>query len=334
MKRNWLWLIGPWALFLALAGGWIAYWMIVAGEAERRLDAWMAEQRAGGASAEIGAVERRGFPTLLRLELRDIAYAPARGGWRASTESAELHVNLLNTEHVSVQARSPIAFERADGAVTTLRADALIASLRTAGGALAQAGVEADNLTLDDPAREGVLAARKLVLNVRPDPRTAGDYQVAFDAQALTLPRPVRSFESFGNEVSALRAAIVVTQGRALLEGADRDPLGPWRAAGGELRFEALVLNWGPLETTGSGRGGLDTERRLQGELEFPIEEPARVFSAIANDPRVDDDARQALSLLATAFQISGDDITLDVEARDGLLRLEGVRVRTLGPVY
>lgn len=334
MKRNWLWLIGPWALFLALAGGWIAYWMIVAGEAERRLDALIAEQRAAGASAEIGGVVRRGFPALLRLELRDIAYAPARGGWRMSTARADLHVNLLNTEHVSVEARAPIAFARADGAVTELRADALIASLRTAGGALAQAGVEADNVTLDDRAREGVLSADRVVFNVRPDARAAGEYQVAFDAQALTLPRPVRSFESFGTEIAAMRAAVVVSQGAALLESADGDPLGPWRDAGGELRFEALVLNWGPLETTGAGRGGLDAERRLRGELEFPIEEPARVFTAIASDPRIDEDARQALRLLATAFQISGDDINLDVEARDGVLRLEGVRVRTLDPVY
>ena len=334
MKRNWLWLIGPWALFIALAGGWIAYWMIVAGEAERRLDAWVADQRAGGASAEIGAVVRRGFPTLLRLELRNAAFAPARGGWRASTQHLDLHVNLLNTQHISLQARSPIAFARADGSTTELRADALIASLRTSDGVLAQAGVEADNVTLDDPAREGVMRADRVVLNVRPDPRADGEYQVAFDAQALTLPRPVRSFESFGVEVAAMRAAIVVSDGISLLQGADGDPLGPWRDAGGELRFEALVLNWGPLETTGTGRGRLDAERRLQGELQFPIEEPARVFSAIASDPRVDEDARQALRLLATAFQISGDDITLDVEAREGMLRLEGVRVRELPPVY
>lgn len=332
MKR-WIWLVVPWALFLALALGWIVYWNVVAATAEQRLQAWMQEQQAQGASARIGRVVRRGFPVLLRLELRDASYAPARGGWRAETERADLHVNLLNTGHVTLEAEAPIAVSRADGAVTHISADALIASLRTAGGALAAAGVEADNLVLDDPAEEGVLTARKIVLNVRPDARAAGDYQVAFDAQELALPRPVRSFEAFGQDAPALRAAIVVTQGAALLESSPQDPLGPWREAGGRMRFEALVLNWGPLETTGSGEGGLDDARRLEGTLTLPIERPAPIFTAIANGPNVND-ARRALGLLATAFALSGDDITLDVEAADGWLRLEGVRVRPLPPVY
>ena len=52
------------------------------------------------------------------------------------------------------------------------------------------------------------MRAEKVVLNVRPDPRAAGEYQLAFDAQAMTLPRPVRSFEAFGLDVARLRAAI------------------------------------------------------------------------------------------------------------------------------
>ncbi|MBL8536100.1 MAG: DUF2125 domain-containing protein [Hyphomonadaceae bacterium] len=334
MKRNWLWLAGPWTLFAAIAIGWIAYWHIVAGTAEARLNAWADEQRADGASVQIGAIVRHGFPTLLRLELRDAAYAPARGGWRAETASLDLHVNLLNTEHISFAATAPIAIARSNGAVTTIAADALIASLRTRGGALAQAGIEANALTLDDASQDGVFRVDRAVLNVRPDPRAEGSYQVAFDAEALRLPRPVRSFEAFGLDIASLRAAVVIESGAVLINGAEGDPLGPWRDAGGKLRFEALVLNWGPLETTGNGEGWLDDQRRLAGELHFPIDDPARVFTAIAQGEEMSDDARQGLRLLSAAFALSGDDITLDAEARDGALRLEGVRVRSLPPVY
>jgi hypothetical protein len=334
MKKLWVWLVVPWVLFLALALGWAAYWNIVAGEAEKRINSWISEQQTHGASASVGRVVRRGFPVLLSLELQDVRYAPARGGWRLSSERARVHVNLLNTGHVTLQAQTPLAIARADGAVTTISADALIATLRTENGALAQAGIEADNLALDDPAQEGVLRAQKVVANLRPDPRAAGEYQLAFDAQALMLPRPVRSFESFGLDVSALRAAIVVEHGAALLESSPQDPLGPWREAGGKLRFEALVLNWGPLQTTGSGQGGLDDERRLQGALAFPIERPAPVLTALANGPGVNEDTRRALALLSAAFALSGDDVTLDVEAQNGVLRLEGVSVRPLPPVY
>jgi len=334
MKRNYFWLVGPWLVFLAAACGWIAYWHIAAATAEQRINAFLTQQQAQGASASIGRIVRHGFPAMLRLELQDIAYAPARGGWRAETERVDLHLNLVNTDHISAEAEAPIAVARANGAVTNITADALIGSLRTEGGRLAVAGVEADNLVLDDPAEDGVLRVRKVVLNVRPDARVAGEYQLAFDATALTLPREVRSFETFGLEVPMLRAAIVIEQGRALVQSAEGDPLGPWRDAGGKLRFEALQLNWGPLQTTGTGEGALDAQRRLSGRLVLPIEQPAPVLNAIADAPRVNEDARQALRLLAAGYLVSGNDITFDITAHEGVLRIEGLPVRPLPPVY
>ena len=334
MTARRLWLIVPWAVFAVIAIGWIIYWNVVAGTAEARVRAWVAEQSEQGGQVSIGRIVKRGFPVLMRLELHEVSYAPARGGWHAETERADLNVDMLNTQHVIVEAEAPIALSRSNGAVTNISADALIASVRMRGDALAVAGLEADNLTLDDPAQEGVLHARKVVLNVRPDERTEGDYQIAFDAQEMMLPRAVRSFESFGLEVSMLRAALVVTEGGALMEASQQDPLGPWREAGGLLRIEGLELRWGPLTTLGRGEGGLDEQRRLQGELTLPIEEPAPVFTAIANGPNVNEDARRALALLAAGYMISGDDITLDVEAQDGVMRLEGLPVRPLPPVY
>jgi len=334
MKANRFWLIAPWAAFAVLAIGWMIYWHVLAGAAEQRLRAWAATQTAQGAEVEIGDIVRHGFPVLLRLELRDLAYAPARGGWRASTPRADLHIQVLNHEHIILESKAPIALARSDGAVTNISADALIASLRTRDGALAVAGVEADNLALDDPQQDGVLRLRKLVVNVRPDARAAGQYQLAIEAQHLTLPRPVRSFESFGLDVAVLRAAIVVEAGAALLDASPQDPLGPWRAANGKLRFEALALDWGPLQAQAHGEGGLDDRRRLTGRLEVPIERPGPVLRAIAEGPSLDADARRALELLALGYDLSGDDITFDLDARDGVLRLEGLPLRPLPPVY
>jgi len=321
-------------LFLLLAIGWVAYWHYVAGQAEGRLRAWAAAQNAEGARVSIGRIVRHGFPVLMRLEIQDIEYAASRGGWRATTERADLHVQMVNPQHVILQAEAPIAVSRADGAVTNVSADALIASLRTSGGRLAVAGVEANNLSLDDPAQPGALTLRSVVVNVRPDARAAGEYQMAIETNGLTLPRPVRSFEVFGLDVQTLRAAIVVTHGAELMETAPGDPLGPWREAGGQLRFEALELGWGPLETTATGEGGLDEQRRIEGRLVLPVERPAPVLTAIANGPNVDDDARRALGLLSAGYLVTGDDITLDAVAADGILRLEGLPVRPLAPVY
>lgn len=158
MKGKWIWLVGPWVLFLVLALGWVGYWFIVAHTSEQRIREWVSAQPAAGGSASTGRIVRHGFPTLMRLEMQDISYAPARAGWRIDTERMNLHINLLDTYHVTLDAKAPIAVSRADGAATNVTADALIATMRTQlGGALAMAGVEADNLVLDDPAEEGQL---------------------------------------------------------------------------------------------------------------------------------------------------------------------------------
>lgn len=334
MKVRGFWLAAPWALFVLAALGWVFYWHYLANEAERQIRGWAFEQNAGGATVEIDKIVRHGFPVLMRLELQGMSYMAARGGWSVSTDRADLHVQVLNPHHVILEAEAPIAITRAGGATTNISADALIASLRTENGALAVAGIEADNLVLDDPAEEGVLHAAKVVANVRPDPRAAGEYQFAFDAQTLTLPRPVRSFESFGLDVARMRAAIVIGDGALLMQSSPGDPLGPWREGGGRLRFDALELVWGPLETTGTGEGGLDAQRRLDGRLVLPVERPAPVLTAIANGPRIDDDARRALGLLAAGYVVTGNDVTLDIGAHDGILRIEGLPVRPLPPVY
>lgn len=333
MKR-WFWLVIPWMLFLALAIGWMIYWNVLANGARERVGAWIAAEQAQGAEASIGAIEAKGFPVLLRLELRDIAYAPAERGWRLSTAQGALHVQMFNPEHVIYEAEAPIAIARDDGDVTNISADALIASLRFARGAFAQAGVEADNLTLDDPRETGVLSARKLVLNVRPDSRAEGQMQVMLDTQGLALAQPVRSFEGLGQNVDQLMLAFVVEQAEALQHSAAGDPLGPWRAAGGRVRVEGLVMKWGALDAAGVGHIALDDQRRLMGELNLPIKEPAGFFAALAAAPETNDDARLMLRMLSQSYTRSSDGLTLDVTGQDGVLRLEGLTVRTLPPVY
>ncbi len=334
MKSRALWLLIPWGLFVAAALGWVIYWHVVAGTAEARIAAFLRDQNAKGAQASVTRIVRHGFPALLRLELQGVAFAPARGGWRLTSDRADLNIALLRPEHVVLEAKAPIIVARADGTVSNIEARALIASLRTSGGALARAGIEADDLSLDDPSKEGVLRVRKFVANLQPDARAAGDYQLALEALDLALPRPVRSFEAFGVAVATMRAAIVVEHGAALLDGGEGDPTAPWRNAGGQMRFEAVELSWGPIEARGSGAGGLDSERRLAGALTLPIDRPGPIFAALANGANVNENTRRALGMLAASFNASGKSITLDVEAANGVLRLEGIGVRLLPPVY
>jgi hypothetical protein len=331
--KNRLWLIVPWALFILLVLGWAGYWHYVASRAEAQLASWAEEQTHQGARASFSRIVRHGFPVLMRLEIQDLGYAPVRGGWSADTERADLNIDLLNPSHVILSFEAPIQVRHGQS-LSTISSDALIASFEAHNGALHMAGIEGDAISVDDPEKEGALGIQKLVLNVRPDPRAEGDYQIAFQATNLRLPRAVRSFEAFGLDIPEVRTAVVATHGAQLLESTPDDALAPWRDAGGLLRFEAIALSWGPLQATGTGELSVDAQKRLSGHLALPIDEPAPVFRALADGPGVSDDAKNALRLLATAYTLNNNGLTLDVDAANGTLRLEGLPVRSLPPAY
>ena len=54
----------------------------------------------------------------------------------------------------------------------------------------------------------------------------------------------------------------------------------------------------------------------------------------ILHDLAHPDAPQTTLGLLAAGYVVTGDDITLDIGARDGILRIEGLPVRPLPPVY
>ena len=332
--KRYAWLIMAWSLFAIIVAGWLIYWNIVASTAEARLAGWVAQQNAGGAHAAYQHVSRHGFPVLMRLQIDGVSYAPAHGDWRAETARADLNIEMLNTQHVIVQPRSQIALLRGDTVIAAISAETLLLSVRMENGALAVAGVEADKLRLEDRSQSRVLGAAKLVANLRPDPRLAGDYQLALRADGVTLPSPVRGLEAFGLNIPVLQADIVIEQAALLWQGGQDDPLEAWRAGAGKLRFEALGLNWGPLQTIGAGAASLDRARRLTGELSLPIAAPAPVFNALAEGPSLSASARRALKLLGTGYALNQRQLLLHVAAHDGVLSIEGLPLRTLAPAY
>ena len=66
----------------------------------------------------------------------------------------------------------------------------------------------------------------------------------------------------------------------------------------------------------------------------LPVERHAAGLTAISNGPNIAYDARRALSLLAAGYVVTGNEIPLDIGAHDGVLRIEGLPVRALPPVY
>ena len=105
-----------------------------------------------------------------------------------------------------------------------------------------------------------ISAPAKSSLNMRPDPRAAGDFQIIlmrrrsrYRARCAASKRSASTWRPCAPPLSSKR--------RKLLNASQDDPLGPWREAGGKHPFDALELV-GPLRTTGTGEGSLPIQRR------------------------------------------------------------------------
>lgn len=302
-KNHRWWLYIPWAAFILAAIAWCVYWFILAGEVEKRIEAFAAAHTEAGGAAAIGAIERHGFPVLLHFELRDVDFAPKDRAWRAGTSDVALHVNLTNPREFWLERQAPIAIQHGEDR-STLDADAMVLSLRFGDDALRYAGLEADRLRLDDPSADGAFTVEKIVVNARPDPRNAEeDWQIAVLIDAMHLARPAKAFEDLGQDIAHLQAAIV-------------------RTADARGRVEAAEFSWGELSASATGEIGLDEQRRLQGRLELIA--PREALRLLPSPMR-------AAILLHRPTQ---DPLPLALEAADGRLKLEGRAVRDLAPLY
>jgi hypothetical protein len=331
-QRLWLWI--PWALFALAVLAWTGYWHFTAAEAKRALVAWAAAQEEAGATAKFGALRAHGYPVLLRIEVPDVRYAPAAGGWRLETARFDAHVNLVNPAQFGAVAKAPIEIRRDNEARATLTADVLIATLRMRGRELTRVSLQGAKLSLDDPAKPGALTVAALLLNARPDEREAGAWQMAVEATDLHLARPVRGFEGFGQQIAEMRALAVLGSGGVLFGGKPGVSLDDWRDSGGRLHFEALELAWGPLSATGAGEVSLDLARRLQGALALSVTRPADTLAALAQGAHVAPEAKTALNAMGSGLALLGQQAPVTVAAHDGALSVGREPLRTLAPLY
>jgi hypothetical protein len=78
-----------------------------------------------------------------------------------------------------------------------------------------------------------------------------------------------------------------------------------WHDAGGQVDIPAMTLQWGPLQISGSGSGGLDADLQPQGQARLEVVGAAEVLDAAGRagllPPGPEAAARAVLALLALA---------------------------------
>jgi hypothetical protein len=291
---------------IVAAGGYTAFWFIIAGKIEQGLAEWAEGARAQKIAASWHGLRVGGFPFAFDIELteatlRDEAMNPV-AEIRMPLVAANAHPWNFRVWHL----RAPQGLSAVAGAEAKPVARM---SARTAQGAVSATAEDGATiwLSLDEPRFESgeQVGARMadlwLILPPRP-PETHRESNLALagDLHDVTLPQAPNPFR---NQLDEL--AFGMTVKGAVPSGPPRQAATAWRDDGGTAELDNLTLRWGKLAVTGSGTLALDSELQPIGGFSGAIEGYEELMSALvaagrmkASDARL---ARIGLAMLAKA---------------------------------
>jgi hypothetical protein len=292
---------------LVIAGGYTAYWFVVAGQIKDGIAAWATSERADKIDFSWRNIGVTGFPTAFRVELdtavlRDDAVRP----------SPEFHVPSLygsarpwDFADWRVEARSGFSADlageggRAPVKLTVQTADGMI-TIKPQGGwnmwlRSQDVAIDAADRVRISSADAWIILPSKASLE-RTEPKAA----LAFNLRQLQLPAAIGPL---GNTIDDLDFGVTVKG--VIPNGKLAQAAAAWRDAGGTIELDNLRLNWGGLGATATGTIALDQDLQPIGGFSGAIQGYDNILTALVQSGhlRATDAglARIALTMLAKA---------------------------------
>jgi hypothetical protein len=318
-------------LVVLAAGGYTAYWFVLAHRLQARLGPWAEAQRAHGTVFGWESVTVEGFPAVFRLRFTGATASgakPVRIAAAAPLLFAKAHIWDLRHWRLSAP----------QGASVTLPEEMVGLTGGTVDGRLQLEGSgTAIELTAEDVAGNGLAAGVRiadaeasLVLpDHAPTSHLEPDLSAALHLTQLTLPAAV---PPFGKEVEALTLAATIKG--ALPAGKLRDALAAWRADGGTVELTDGSLQWGALTASANGTLALDDQLQPIGALTATIENhDAIVDAAVASGNLRARDAgllKIVLGLMAKPGADGKKQLTLPVSLQNDHIYLGPARIAAL----
>ncbi len=251
--------------FVALCGGYAAFWWYVAGRIKSDTVAWQDEQRTRNIDVSWRSLKVSGFPLGWRVAIDDAVLRDRR-----RSPAPELHVSrLVANAHPLSLGTWRLAAPRglsADLAAVAGRPAVKVQAQRADGIAMpAPRGGVSLWLKLQNIAAEAaggaipIRSAQAWLILPAAAPRTGTDtgFPLAIDLRQLRVPEPPVGFGPTLDEL-----ALGVTVKGKLPEGPLAPALAAWRDAGGTIEVDRLLVEWSGLGITASGTVALD--RALQ----------------------------------------------------------------------
>lgn len=270
LKRAFL-LIGALVLLAALAGGYYAYWRIVAQQLEAGVEAWAEQQRALGNEVAFAWDGIGGFPFRFAATFREPSIRwrgpRAEGSWNGVTLHAEMAPWNLRRIAVESNGRHDAALRLADGTGEwRIAATGLAGTIDLHGsGALRGFTLALQQPDLALPNGVALACAAATIMMDLPE-TPPGDYtmplgRITLDARSIALPPGTRLLTDGPIEALSLDATVKGPMPLAPL----REALAAWRDAGGVVDVNGFAFAQGPLDLSGSATLALDAALQPEG---------------------------------------------------------------------
>lgn len=259
-------------LLLLIAAGWTALWATAAGQAGRRVDAWIAAETARGRAWTCPNRAIGGYPLAITIACSDATFAgQARGqGVESSVAHLLAEASLLHPRRLGLTLEPPLAYRTSDGqtdlkatwASLTIDLDDVpdIRTLSLRGTDVAVLG------SFGQAGRQSGTAARldaTFVLSQdQPDPTV--DFTVVVDGAPIApLDQLVGGSNPADIEVIGRFDRADIGDARTPEEAMER-----WRQAGGRIDLGPSRVTRGQSKVIASGTLHLDEAHRPQGRLD------------------------------------------------------------------
>ncbi|MBV9014733.1 MAG: DUF2125 domain-containing protein [Alphaproteobacteria bacterium] len=321
-------------LLIVAAGGYTAFWFIVAGKLKQGFAQWAQSEKAQQLDVSWRGLQIGGFPFAFAIELSG---AVLRGeGIDPPTEirmprlTGSAHPWNFRVWHLSAPQGLTVVAGPEAKPVATLTGRAATGAVSAMADGGSRVWLSVDALSVDSGEKIGMRNADFWVVLPPHAPATHTDSNLALaaDLHQLKLPRAPSPFHDLLDEL-----ALGLTIKGAIPPGPPRQAAAAWRDEGGTAELDKLTLHWGQVVVTGSGTLALDGNLQPIGGFSGSVEGYEELMNALVAAGKMKPSdaqlARIGLAMLAKAGPDGRPAITTSFTIQNGEMFLGPAK---LGP--
>ncbi|MBR9824279.1 MAG: DUF2125 domain-containing protein [Alphaproteobacteria bacterium] len=299
------------AIFLVLAG-YTGYWFFAAGRVETEIQRWLADKEAAGYEIEYSELRVSGFPYRFEIHLSNpqIQLPESDGGWFVQLDAVQANALPYDFSLWIVAFDGPFLVE-GDQTLRIDASDARFSRKSNSGGEIIRVGAEINALTIEalDGEPPNISGIEQLLIAGQ----VGDDNILRVQAEASGLRASQERLDpgmaaAFGETGELARMAMEVTEWSELAREGDA---ARWSRAGGEIRVEEAVFNWGPAQLTGEGQLTVNEIAEPDGRLSVRIANPDALADALVEGGLIEEENEQALRLAVMLAPRSEEGVSL-----------------------